>query len=283
MYQRNGLLWALKFSFIDMIKKLGSVPFLNSKPLTYLFDKGKYTNYKTEFLFPSDLLESLINGRTFLSLISIADHFSNNKIKSLDKYCISAIGKVDSVILVASSDIKKLEKVYLDPRSKSANILFKIIQEDFVKNKVEYDFLRPKITNSYESNTGQIIIGDLALKYVSQKPSGLKIYDLSEIWYKETSLPFTFATFNYYRDVPNSEEMKLLDDSFNEGIGQIDNIIKVFLDRYKSKVDSKLVERYLKERIVYKLTNNHLEGINLFNKLSSKFAKWEKRSFNNIF
>ncbi len=266
-----------------MIKKLGSVPFLNSKPLTYLFDKGKYTNYKTEFLFPSDLLESLINGRTFLSLISIADHFSNNKIKSLDKYCISAIGKVDSVILVASSDIKKLEKVYLDPRSKSANILFKIIQEDFVKNKVEYDFLRPKITNSYESNTGQIIIGDLALKYVSQKPAGLKIYDLSEIWYKETSLPFTFATFNYYRDVPNSEEMKLLDDSFNEGIGQIDNIIKVFLDRYKSKVDSKLVERYLKERIVYKLTNNHLEGINLFNKLSSKFAKWEKRSFNNIF
>ncbi len=265
-----------------MKKNLGSVPFLNSKPLTYLFDKGSYPNYKTEFMYPSNLLESLISEKTFLSLISIADHFSDKRIQSLDQYCISAIGKVDSVILVASSNINKLEKVYLDPRSKSANILFKIIQEDFFNNKVEYDFLRPNITNSYESNTGQIIIGDLALKYVSQKPSGLKIYDLSEIWFKETSLPFTFATFNYYKEKPGIDEIKLLDDSFKEGIKNVDTMIKDFMLKYGSKVHLKLVETYLKERIVYEISKKHLEGINLFNKLSAKFAKWEKRSFNNI-
>ena len=41
-----------------MIKKLGSVPFLNSKPLTYSFDKGLCLNYKTQFYYPSELLDS---------------------------------------------------------------------------------------------------------------------------------------------------------------------------------------------------------------------------------
>lgn len=264
-----------------MLKRLGSVPFLNSKPLTYSFDEGKNTNYRTQFLFPSELLASLIKGETFLSLLSVVDHFSNIKVKSLENYCISAIGKVDSVILVSNSDIRDLEKVYLDTRSKSANILFKIIQENFIKKKVEYDFLTPKITNSYETNTGQVIIGDLALKYVSQKPLGLKIYDLSEIWYKETSLPFTFATFNYV-DMPNPNELKFLDDSYKEGMKNMDNIINDFILKYKTKVNSKLIETYLNERIVYKLTNKHLKGINLFNDLSSKFANWGKRSFNNL-
>ena len=265
-----------------MIKNLGSVPFLNSKPLTYLFDTGAYSNYKTQFQFPSDLLESLVNKQNFLSLLSIVDHFSDSRVVSLDDYCISAEGKVDSVILVATSDIKNLEKVYLDPRSKSANLLYKVIQEDFIKKKVEYDYLRPQIVNTYEMNTGQVIIGDLALKFLSQRPGSMKIYDLSELWYLETSLPFTFATFNYYLNKPSSHEIKLLHDSFISGMDNVDNILKDFNSKYESVVNPKLVETYLKERIVYRLTEKHLDGINLFYKLSAKFAKWEKRSFNNI-
>jgi predicted solute-binding protein len=189
---------------------------------------------------------------------------------------------VDSVILVATSNIGNLEKVYLDPRSKSANLLYKVIQENFIKKKIKYDYLTPDLTNIYEMNTGQVIIGDLALKFLSQRPIGIKIYDLSELWFKETSLPFTFATFNYYLDKPKPFELELLDNSFKSGMTNIDNILKDFANRYKSEVDLRLIETYLKERIIYKLTEKHLDGVNLFYQLSGKFAKWKKRSFNNI-
>ena len=265
-----------------MIKKLGSVPFLNSKPLTYSFDKGLCLNYKTQFYYPSELLDSLKSGETFLSLLSIADHFSDPNIISLEDYCISAEGKVDSVILAANSDINKLETVYLDPISKSANLLFKVIQENFLNNKVSYSFLQPKIKNSYISNSGQVIIGDLALKFLSQRPSGLRIYDLAELWNKETSLPFTFATFNYDTDQPSNEEVQLLKESFKKGSENVDALIKDFIIENNSQVKLKILETYLKERIIYKLTMKHIEGINLFYRLSSKFAKWEKRSFNNL-
>ena len=95
-----------------MIKKLGSVPFLNSKPLTYSFDKGLCLNYKTQFYYPSELLDSLKSKETFLSLLSIADHFSDPNIISLEDYCISAEGKVDSVIL--DQDIQFQVYLYLN-------------------------------------------------------------------------------------------------------------------------------------------------------------------------
>ena len=264
-----------------MIKKLGSVPFLNSKPLTYLFDKGDYSNYQTKYMFPSALLDSLISGETFLSLLSIVDHLSDSQTVSLDNYCISSVGRVDSVILVANCDIMNLERVFLDSRSKSANILYKVIQENFINKEIQYSSLTPDSTSSYPQNTGQVIIGDLALELTSQRPSGLKIYDLSEIWYKETLLPFTFATFNYYVEKPNSKVIDLLDESYSEGVDNVDGIIKDFLTNSNFRIERNLAETYLKERIVYKLSKKHIEGIELFRKLSEKFAKWKKRSFNN--
>ena len=155
------------------------------------------------------------------------------------------------MILAANSDINKLETVYLDPISKSANLLFKVIQENFLNNKVSYSFLQPKIKNSYIPNSGQVIIGDLALKFLSQRPSGLRIYDLAELWNKETSLPFTFATFNYDTDQPSNEEVQLLKESFKKGSENVDALIKDFIIENNSQVKLKILETYLKERIIY--------------------------------
>jgi len=49
----------------------------------------------------------------------------------------------------------------------------------------------------------------------------------------------------------------------------------------KSKIQRKTAEKYLNERISYKITDQHIKGINLFRDLSSKFANWNKNSFNN--
>mgnify|MGYP003987358413 CR=1 FL=1 len=92
------------------------------------------------------------------------------------------------------------------------------------------------------------------------------------------SFPSTFEEVNYF----STYKIKLIHDSFISGMSNIDNILKDFTTKYESKVDSKLIETYLNERIIYKLTEKHLDGINLFHELSAKFAKWEKRSFNNI-
>jgi len=264
-----------------MKKIIGTVPFLNSHPLTYSIDNNSYKDYKTIKMLPSTLLKSLVNKESFISLLSIADHFSNNKVMSLEDYCISSNGKVDSVILISTSKLKDIKKVILDSRSRSANMLCKVLNQELIPRDIAYDFAYPTSDTKYISEVGYVIIGDLGLEIVSSRPNGLNIYDLGELWFKETSLPFTFATFNYYGEVPSSEEINILHESYSEGSKNLSSIVDDFLINSKFKIKKKIAEAYLQERIIYKITEKHLEGINLFNKLSSKFANWEKNSFNN--
>ena len=263
-----------------MIKYLGSVPFLNSKPLTYLFDSNFFKNYKTYEDYPSLLLNSLTSGKVFLWLLSITDHLSNRRVVSLTSYCISSYGKVDSVILVSKSKLKDIKKVILDSRSKSSNMLFKVIQSSFLNIDVDYEIREPKLNMRIEPGIGYIIIGDLSLEMISSNPSGINTYDLGEIWFKETGFPFTFGTYNYLNSSPKKEELDFLDNSYIEGSKNINSIIDNFLIKNQCKIQKKIAEEYLKERIFYKITNEHIEGINLFLDLSSKFANWKKNSFN---
>ncbi len=264
-----------------MIKYLGSVPFLNSKPLTYLFDNNFIRNYKTYEYYPSSLLDPLISGKVFLSLLSIADHLSNKDVLSLTDYCISSYGKVGSVILVSKSKLKDIKNVVLDSRSKSSNMLFKVIQSSFLNIDVDYEIREPKLNMRMEPGVGYVIIGDLSLEIISLDPIGINTYDLGEIWFKETGFPFTFGTYNYLNPSPKKEELDFLDNSYMEGSKNINSIIDDFLIANQHKIEKKIAEEYLNERIFYKITDDHIKGINLFLKLSSKFANWKKNSFNN--
>ena len=56
------------------MKVLGTVPFINSYPLTYFVDQKKLS---LEFLNPSDLLLSLKTHKADVSLLPIADQLKN--------------------------------------------------------------------------------------------------------------------------------------------------------------------------------------------------------------
>ncbi|MBT89102.1 MAG: hypothetical protein CMN79_01250 [Spirochaetales bacterium] len=264
-----------------MIKYLGTVPFLNSKPLTYLFDNNSFENYKTSEYYPSSLLDPLVSGEVFLSLLPIADHLSGESVISLTDYCISSYGKVDSVLLVSKSKLKDIKTVVLDSRSKSSNMLFKTLQSHFLNIDVDYEVREPKLNMKMKPDVGYVTIGDLSLEIISSNPIGVNTYDLGEIWFNETGFPFTFGTYNYLHSSPNEEELNLLDDSYQEGSQHASLIIDDFLVMNGSKIRRKVAEKYLNERIFYKITNQHIKGINLFRDLSSKFANWKKNSFNN--
>lgn len=262
------------------MKKLGTVPFLNSQPLTYSFDNNYIDNYQTSNYFPSSLLQPLVDKEVFLSLLSIADHLSTTNTISLENYCISSYGKVDSVLLISKSKLKEIDTIVQDSRSKSSNILFRVIQEAFLKTKVEYCVGSPTLGMDIKNNTGYIVIGDLSLEMLSSSPSGIKTYDLGEIWYQETGLPFTFGTYNYIYESPSKFELDCLKSSYENGSKSTNKIIDNFLIKTGYNIDKKLAQQYLEEKIYYKIEKEHIEGINLFANLSSKFANWQKNSFN---
>ena len=180
-------------------------------------------------------------------------------------------------ILIVDGNERKASNSYTEMGMPTQFEIYEDVLRSLIKKDCKITILHPACSDNYmpkgvslDDFDGIVWTGSL-----------LNIYDLGELWFKDTSLPFTFSTFNYYGEVPSSEEINILHESYSEGSKNLSLIVDDFLINSKFKIEKKIAEAYLQERIIYKITEKHLEGINLFNKLSSKFANWEKNSFNN--
>ena len=245
-----------------MKKIIGTVPFVNSYPLTFYINNID-SNINLKFFYPNNLMESLIQKKANISLLPIANHFTNNNAFSLDKYCISSTGKVKSVILVSKSHYKDINTIFFDTRSKSSNLLMRVIAEKFFKISFESKTHVPTRNMIFEPNIGYVVIGDLGLEISTSRMSGLQIYDLGEIWFNETGYPFTFASFNYV-ETPSQDLIDVLDFSFKRGIESLDKILDYIQNINDIYVSQKYIEEYLRENIVYKFSKDHISGIDLF-------------------
>ena len=175
--------------------------------------------------------------------------------------------------------MKEIKTMFLDSRSKSSNLLVKVLFNEFIKTTPKFSYYSPSKNMILDSDCGYVVIGDLGLELTYSRPAGLKIFDLSDLWFNETALPFTFASYNYIKK-PDNDLITSLENSYLKGIENIDNIVTYILDLKKVDIDKMNIETYLKERIVYEFTSKHRKGINLFLDLAKKITKIERGEFN---
>ena len=245
-----------------MKKIIGTVPFVNSYPLTFYINDID-SNINLKYFYPNNLMESLMQKKANISLLPIASHFRNNNAFSLDKYCISSKGQVKSVILLSKSNFKDIDTIFFDSRSKSSNLLMRVIAEKFFKINFEAKTYVPTRSMIFEPNAGYVVIGDLGLEISTSKMPGFKIYDLGEIWFNETGYPFTFASFNYV-EIPSQDVISVLDSSFERGMKSLEKILDYITNINDINVSHKFIKEYLEENIVYEFSKDHFSGIDLF-------------------
>ncbi len=245
-----------------MKKIIGTVPFVNSYPLTFYINDID-SNINLKYFYPNNLMESLMQKKANISLLPIASHFRNNNAFSLNKYCISSKGQVKSVILLSKSNFKDIDTIFFDSRSKSSNLLMRVIAEKFFKINFEAKTYVPTRSMTFEPNAGYVVIGDLGLEISTSKMPGFKIYDLGEIWFNETGYPFTFASFNYV-ETPSKDVISVLDSSFERGIKSLEKILDYIININDINVSHKLIKKYLEKNIVYEFSKDHFSGVDLF-------------------
>ena len=245
-----------------MKKIIGTVPFVNSYPLTFYINDID-SNINLKYFYPNNLMESLMQKKANISLLPIASHFRNNNAFSLNKYCISSKGQVKSVILLSKSNFKDIDTIFFDSRSKSSNLLMRVIAEKFFKIDFEAKTYVPTRSMTFEPNAGYVVIGDLGLEISTSKMPGFKIYDLGEIWFNETGYPFTFASFNYV-ETPSKDVISVLDSSFERGIKSLEKILDYITNINDINVSHNFIKEYLEKNIVYEFSKDHFSGVDLF-------------------
>ncbi len=243
--------------------KIGKITYLNVYPLYNSIN----SNLELIEGEPSLLNNLLRNGDIDISPSSSYEYLKYyESYLILKNFSISSKNKVLSVVLVLKKPIEKIEGnyIYLSPASATSNILLQVILKEFYKyKKVKFKYLD---SNIYHENFNHLLIGDEALKVYFKKRADRFIYDLGEIWYNFTNLPFIFALWLINKKNIYSKQLEL------------DNFIKQIT---KNKLNLKIPEKYngfSKDEITnyfksldYNLTENHIKSLEFFAKLCKKY------------
>jgi chorismate dehydratase len=231
------------------------VSYLNSRPFYYGINKSIISDKINLTLdTPARCAEKLQNGEAQLGLVPVAiiPQIANAEIVS--DYCISASGKVNSVLLLSNVPVNHIEKIILDNQSRTSVLLAKILA---LKHWcIEPQWLIESDVNNLndaKNQTAAVVIGDRA---IAMRKEFAFCYDLAEEWQLMTALPFVFACWVTNTKLDNSFTVEF-NQALENGINSID-VLATEDNLSSSSVD------YLKNSIEYILSEKKKKAIDLF-------------------
>lgn len=233
--------------------KISVVSYLNSK----VFIKGLLPFAENDFEIsldiPSVCASKLINNTVDIGLIPVAVIPEIKNANIISNYCISANNAVNSVFLFSNDELKSIHTIYLDPHSRTSNLLCKILAKEYWNLNVEF---KTRTENIIELNHGEayILIGDRTFDKINTYKTS---FDLSEHWKTFTGLPFVFAAWVANKNIDTS-----VIEKFNQYLANGFNFLHEVIE--ENKLSYFDVDDYLRNKIEYNLTDEKRKAIELF-------------------
>jgi chorismate dehydratase len=235
--------------------RVGSVPYLNAKPLT------RFIASDVAKLDPNQLAAELREGNLDVALVPLMEVLESpaDTYRVVDKIAIGSEREVFSVYLNYSVPLARIKTVALDPASKTSVELARIVLEKFHR-------LKPRYVSTSEPAEAQLLIGDPAITHRQAHPEQ-NYLDLATAWREQTGLPFVFAVWAMRNPVSKIWPLSLsslraasvpdlLRRAGKNGIAWRDAIARNPFER-----------KYLKEHLCYDLGPRQKKGIVLFGQM----------------
>ncbi len=252
--------------------KIGTVKFLNAKPLDYGFLTYKsienYTLYIKDYNIslledvPSKLIELLLQKKIDIGLISTIEALTHKEF--LNYYPLLGIcanKKVESIFFIKKNNNfnKPVKKIYLDKSSRSSIALLKILYFKTFHEFPEFILENPDtIIHKIDKDSGGLLIGDPAIQlYLNNQNYYLK--DLAGWWYELTGLPFVFAVWAYRKDI--FFDSNIFEESYAIGKKSIKEIIDIYPFPYDFSYN------YLNNILYYRIQSREMDSIYLYESL----------------
>jgi len=243
--------------------KISAVSYLNTFPL--LYGLNNYNNFiekvEIEEDIPSVCADKLINNKVDIGLIPVAEIRKIKNPQIISNYCIGAIGKVDTVLLLSDVPINEIKTILLDYHSRTSVNLLKILVKNFWKINVTFIDAKEGFEENIKGNIAGLIIGDRTFSYSKKHKF---IYDLPDEWMTFTKLPFVFATWVSNKNIPDDFILE-----FNNALKFGLKNKQVVIDKFKKQNPKSNIniEDYLNNKISYGLDVEKRRGMELFLKM----------------
>lgn len=240
--------------------RIGSVSFLNAKPLIYGLEEA--AGLQLHLDVPSRLLDGLAGGRFDMALLPVIDYQRLAGLRILTSGGIASDGRTLTVRIFSPVPIGQITTLACDTDSHTSVALARILLAERLKIRPEF----VPLTSHVGPDSARLLIGD---KVVCEEPAGLRHQlDLGEAWKELTGLPFVFAAWMARRGIELGELPDRLDRAKRDGRDHIDDIIARHASPRGWPAD--IAREYLTKRLQYDVSPDHLKAIRLFHHLAFK-------------
>jgi chorismate dehydratase len=243
--------------------KIGSVPYLNARPLVNFFatTEGQSTQIEVVEAVPSKLARMLEEGEIAVALVSSIELVRQPEWGYVPHIGICSNGPVESVKLFyrETTPFNRIQSVALDASSLTSVMLLKILLEEYNKKMPTYQTHQPDLVTMLAHCDAALLIGDLGYKdYGTQ----IATFDLGEAWTNETALPFVWATWIGPKENLTPALSAALHRAKQWGLENLDEIIATEAARHGESTER--ARHYLTQVMQFTLTPAATQGLELF-------------------
>lgn len=245
------------------VLRIGSVSFLNAKPLIYGLDNAPDVDLKLDV--PSRLLDGLRSESFDVALLPVIDYQRMPGLRVLRSGGIACDGPTLTVRIFSPVPVERITTLACDTDSHTSVALATVLL-------AERYGVRPRLVDLHdpaeplEPNAARLLIGD---KVICEEPRGLPHQlDLGEAWKEWTRLPFVFAAWMARGGIDLGDLPARLEAAKREGLQHVDEIISRHGAPRGWPAD--VARRYLTEYLRFDIGESQLEAIRLFHRLCAK-------------
>jgi chorismate dehydratase len=235
--------------------RVGSVPYLNSAPLT--------RGLEDEILLapPAQLAEMLERNELDAALLSITEVLFSERYDILDGIAVASLGEVYSVFLAHTRPLEQIRTIECDPASRtSVNLLQALLAERGLRPE-----LKP-LQSPPRASEAVLLIGNTAIDFRRSSPPH-QIWDLGAAWFELTKLPFVYAVWALHRNKNTEPLRRQLREAKDFGLDTLDYLID-----HRREYDREFRKDYLGWHIHYHLGADEKRGVGEFVKLLRKHS-----------
>jgi chorismate dehydratase len=237
--------------------RVGSVPYLNTAPLTRGIED------QIVMATPTKLAEMLQRDELDAALVSVVEVLFTDRYDILDGMAIASLGEVKSVLLAHRRPIEEAKEIYCDTASLTSVELLRVL---LAERGVRPEFKPLASYDSAKLPDFALLIGDPALNFVLG-PHEHEVWDLGDAWYDLTKLPFVYAVWALRRGVENSALRRQLREARDFGLDTLEFIISS-----RPEYDLDFRKDYLSWHIHYHLGTDEKRGLGRFAQLLRKHS-----------
>lgn len=259
--------------------RIGRISYANCSPIFHELEKqAPDEDYQFIGGVPSHLNALLAAGEIDVcpsSSIEYALHPERYLI--LPDLSISSIGAVASVLLFSRIPIEKLDgqKILLSSESATSVNLLQILLKKRLGCSCSFTVSGQPLDRALREASAMLLIGDNALR-ASFQETDLLVYDLGQLWYEWTGLPFVFALWFCGRQAAqerHAEVVRLtrhLIESKKHACAALESIAQCSSEA--AWMGSDRLVAYWRDNISYDLGRKHLAGLTLFYRLCAELG-----------